>query len=152
MEEKKVYLAILNITSWAGQCSDATHVYGKLILSTNSKVTIDNVEEWNVNYLGEKIEITQAMTLKIAKKLDMIDGGKTYQRSFMLRDVICDDEDFDEFLNTRRFDSIEEVVNAGIAKWRELGLDCPFISLYDGSKYKSNSHNPSSTIILQFGE
>lgn len=147
---QRVHLAVLNITSWSGQCADAIHVYGNLILSTQDKVTIDNVEDWNVKYLGENIEITQPMTLDLAIKLDQIDGGKSYQRAYHMKEQVKDDQDFDEYLNTIRFETFEQVVNAGIKKWKELNIDCPFISLYDGTKYKANSYEPSNTVILQY--
>ena len=31
-KSQNIKLAILNITSWAGQCSGATHLYGHLVL------------------------------------------------------------------------------------------------------------------------
>ncbi len=145
----KTYLAILNITSWAGQCADADHVYGHLILSTKENVTIDNVEDWNVKYLGENIEIRRALTSKLAKDLDKKDGRHTNQRS--LRMIQDDPElikEFPDLGTTNRFDTFEEVVNAGIEKWKELNLDCPFISLYEGEKYTANSYEPSTTVIL----
>jgi len=36
---------------------------------------------------------------------------------------------------TDRFETFEEIENFGIAKWKELNLDCPFISLYHGDEY-----------------
>jgi arginine decarboxylase len=38
--------------------------------------------------------------------------------------------------------------NAGIEKWKELDIDCPFISLYEGEKYAANSYEPSNTVTL----
>jgi hypothetical protein len=145
----KTYLAILNITSWVGTSSDAEHVYGHLILSSKKEVTVDNVEDWNVNYLGEKIEIRRPLTLKLAKSLDKKDGRNTNQRHFrMIQDDPKLINEFPDLGTTNRFDTFEEVVNAGIEKWKELGLDCPFISLYEGEKYTANSYEPSTTVIL----
>ena len=79
----RIFLVILNITSWAGQCGDAEHVYGHLILSEKENVDINNVEEWNVNHLGTKIEIFRPLTLEFAKKLDKKEGGGFYQRDFI---------------------------------------------------------------------
>lgn len=135
MGEKKITLAILNITSWAGLCADATHVYGKLILCDKESINLDNVTEWNVNHLGDDIELRQPMTLQMAIKLDAKDGGKTYQRAVRLRATFENDPDFEELYNTNRFDTFEEVENFAIAKWKELKLDCPFISLYESNKY-----------------
>ena len=134
MSEKNITLAILNITSWAGQCSDATHLYGRLILCDND-VTIDTVEEWNVKYLGENIELRQPLTLQIAIKLDAKDGGKTHQRAVRLREQFENNPDFEDLYYTIRFDTFKEVETLAIAKWKELKLNCPFISLYEGEKY-----------------
>lgn len=147
-EKLTIYLAILNITSWCGISSDAEHVYGTLILSKNEEVTIDDVEDWNVKYLGKNIEIRQPITLEMAIKFDEKDGGKFYQRAFHRKDELKDNDDFNEFIQTNRFDSFDDVVAAGIKKWRELDIDCPFISLYNGEKYKSNNYNSSSTVII----
>jgi len=130
-------------------CGDATHVYGNLILSTKENVTVDNVEDWNVNYLGEKIELHRPLTLEIAKQLDKKDGGNNYQRIFHLiqrdNNIIKENPDYGL---TNRFDTFEQVVNAGIEKWRELNLECPFISLYEGNKYTANEYEPSNTVTL----
>lgn len=150
VKDKKIYLAILNITSWGGQCADATHVYGHLILSEKEEVTIDNIEDWNVKYLGDKIEIRRPLTEEIAKKLDRISGdnGKSNQRHFRIASE--NPELMEEYGYTNRFDTFSEVVNAGIEKWKELDIDCPFISLYDGDKYVANSYEPSTSVILQY--
>ena len=147
----RIYLAILNITSWAGQCGDAEHVYAHLILSEKETVTISNVEEYNVNYLGEKIELRRPLTLELAKQLDKKDGHNSNQRAFR----ICnEDHEFakenPDYGKTNRFDTFEQAVNVGIEKWKELNIDCPFISLYEGGKYKANSYEPSTTIVIQY--
>jgi hypothetical protein len=147
----RIYLAILNITSWAGSIG-ATHVYGHLILSTKEKVTIDNIDEHNVHYLGETIEIKRPLTPELAEALDKKDGGNSYKRALRW---MQEDSDFakenPEQGMTERFDTLEEVVNAGIAKWKELNINCPFISLYKNKKYKANSYESSSTVVLQYG-
>lgn len=149
----KIYLAILNITSWAGQCGDAEHLYGKLILCDKAGVTTENVEEWNVNYLGKKIEIKRPLTLELALYLDQKDGGHSYERAYRIckenPDVI---KEMEYYGYTDRFDTFEQVVNAGIEKWKELNIDCPFISLYKGEKYKVNDFDPNSTVILQYNK
>lgn len=117
MTREKIYLAILNITSWAGQCADAEHVYGNLILSKTEKVNIDNVEEYNVKYLGENIEIRQPLTLEIAIKLDQKDSGNSHQSIFYMKNELENNEDFYNVLNTNRFETFDEVVNAGIKKY-----------------------------------
>jgi hypothetical protein len=148
----RIYLAILNITSWAGQCSDATHVYGRLILCERAGVTVDNVQEHSVKYLGEGIEIQRPLTEKLAKELDKKSGGKSYQRAFRL---VTENPEMREKMEyygyTDRFDTFPELVSAGVAKWKELDIDCPFISLYEGEKYEANDYEPSTTVILQYG-
>ena len=151
MEDKKIYLAILNITSWVGQCSDATHVYGHLILSENKGVTIENVGDWNVNHLGERIELRQPLTLEIAKTLDKIDGHNSNQRAFR---ICSEDPEFaaenPDYGTTNRFNTFPEVVDFAIKEWKALDIDCPFISLYEGETYVANSYEPSTTVILQY--
>lgn len=148
----RIYLAILNITSWAGQCSNAEHVYGKLILCERAGVTVENVDEHNVKYLGEVIEIQQPLTLKMAKLLDKKDGGNSYQRAYRICKENPDVKERAEFYGyTDRFDTFDEVVRAGVAKWKELDINCPFISLYEGEKYEANDYEPSTTVILQYG-
>lgn len=142
-EEKKIYLAILNITSWAGQCSDADHVYGTLILSEREAVTVDNVEEWNIKYLGENIEVKQTLTPELAKRLDERDGGNSNRR------LITEYQDNPTLATTSRFYTFQQVVNAGIETWKTMKLDCPFISLYEGRKYIANEFESSNTVIIK---
>lgn len=131
---EKVYFAILNITSYAGQCADATHVYGKLILCEKD-IPMSELPEWNVNHLGKTIDIAQPLTLEISKKLDAKGGGKTYQRAFALYGEVDINGVPFELRTVNRFDTFEEVENFAIAKWKELNLDCPFVSLYEGELY-----------------
>lgn len=151
-ETKKIYLAILNISSYCGMCGDATHLYGHLILSEQEKVNVDNVHEWGVITLGEEIEIRRPLTFEIASSLDEKEGGHSNQRRFRLTtenpDYIKENP---ELGTTYRFDTFEEVVSAGIAKWKELDIDCPFISLYEGDRYHSNEFEPSEMVVLQYG-
>lgn len=145
-----IYLAILNITSWVGQCGDATHLYANLILSERN-IGIDEVEEWNVNHLGRKIELRRPLTLELAIALDEKDGYHSNQRAFR---ICSEDPEFAKenptYSTTIRFDTFEQCVNAGIKKWKELNVNCPFISLYEGEKYKANDYEPSTTVILQY--
>jgi len=139
---KKINLAILNITSFAGYCTDAEHLYGTLILSEVEKVNINNVVEWNVRHLGENIEIFHEMSFEDAVKLDEKDGGDTYKIAWK-----------HDLKDTNRFFNVNEIVNAGIKKWLELGIDCPFISLYESERYKFYENgNLEETVILQYGE
>lgn len=146
IKKSKTYLAVLNISSWAGYCADAQHLYGHLYLSNHEEINVNTVTEWNVRHIGEEIELTREMTEQDAIKLDEIDGGKTHQRHFRLGDK-----------QTKRFDTFAQVVKAGYDKWKELNLDCPFITLYEGDTYdiknvKENNYEDAKTIILQSGE
>jgi hypothetical protein len=136
-----INLVVLNITSYAGQCADATHVYGSLILCDKDYINVDNVTEHNVKYIGQNIELRQPLTMEIAKKLDEKDGGKHHQQEVEL--ILEQPGEFDDMKDwgkTGRFDTFEEVENFAIDKWKELGLDCPFISLYEGDKYDFKDH------------
>lgn len=153
MDYSNINLAILNITSWCGQCADATHVYGHLILCSYDEITINTVEEWGVTSMGEAIELKRPLTLELAKVLDKKSGGHSNQRALRL---VTEEPEFlienPDYAQTNRFDTFDEVVKAGIEKWKELDLNCPFISLYEGDKYVANNYEPSTTVILQYGE
>lgn len=150
----RIYLAILNIDSWAGLCADATHLYGNLILSEKANVTIDNIEDHNVKYLGENIELKRPLTLELAKKLDEKDGHNSNQRAFRW----ATDGEHTDFMKeypdsglTERFDTFEQIVDFAVEKWKKLNINCPFISLYKGDKYYKNKYNASETVVLQYG-
>ena len=148
-----ITLAILNITSWSGQCADATHVYGSLILCERAGVSIDNVEDHNVKYLGDKIEIQRELTEKLAEGLDKKSGGNSYRRAFrMVNEDPSIVENMEFFGYTEKFDTFDEVVSAGVQKWKELDIKCQFISLFEGEKYVANRYEPSITVILNYGE
>ena len=148
--DKTIYLVILNITSWEGS-HDAEHVYGNLILSEKLEVNINNVEGWNVKYLGENIELKRPLTLELAKQLDRKDGSNSYQRAFRWvqegSEFIKENPDY---ALTERFDNIEQIVNFGIEKYKELNINASFISLYEGTKYKANKYNNSSSVIIEY--
>lgn len=133
--ENKIYLVILNITSYTG--IDAEHVYGNLILSDKKNVNIDNIEEYNVRYLGKNIEVKRPMTRELARQLDKKDGYGLNQRRLINFENNPDNPDYTDCGLTNRFDTIDQVVNAGIKKYKELNIECPFISLYEGNKYKN---------------
>lgn len=150
----RIYLAILNIDSWAGQCADATHLYGTLILSEKENVTIDNVDDHNVKYLGKNIELKRPLTLELAKQLDEKDGSNSNQRAYRW----ANDGEHADFIKeypdtglTEKFDTFEQIVDFAVEKWKELNINCPFISLYKGDKYYKNKYNASETVILQYG-
>ncbi len=139
MSKQKIHLAIINITSWVGMCSDAEHVYGTFILSSRDDVNVNNIEEHNVKYLGENIELFRSLTLKGAQELDKKDGGfNIYERHYRKGNA-----------QTNRFNTIKEVVDSGIAKYYKLGLKCPLISLYEGEKYDIPNEGKSIIINLE---
>lgn len=138
---KDIYLVILNITSWCGISLDAEHYYGKLILCNKKEVTIDNVCDWNINHLGDEIEIRRKLTKRLAKELDKKDGFgnfnlMSYNESRGNKEMADNIEG-----TTNRFDTIKQVIDIGIREYNKLNLTCPFICLYDGIKF-------SDTIIL----
>ncbi len=137
------YLAILNITSWCGYDTAAEHLYGMLILSERPDVTVENVHEWSVRYLGQEIKLQRKMTEEIARRLDKKDGHNSNIRALRYA------ADNPEMGYTERFDNFDQVVDAGIEKWKELGLNCPFISLYEGSRYAANHYNKYSTEVVE---
>lgn len=137
------HLAILNITSWAGYDTSAEHLYGTLILSERPDVTIENVHEWSVRYLGQEIKIQRKLTEELARRLDKKDGHNSNTRALRYA------AENPEMGYTERFDNFDQVVDAGIEKWKELGLNCPFISLYEGSRYEANHHNKYSTVVVE---
>jgi len=109
-----------------GQCGDASHYYGKLVL-TDIAIEPKNVEDWSISSLGQQLEVSYEMTLAQAKKLDAKDHGMTYQRLWKHGQK-----------KSERFDSPEAVLEAGIKLWQdkqqELGYGFPFISLYEGER------------------
>ena len=123
MNETKPYLAVLNITTYQGQCADADHYYGKLILS-QVLIDPDDIEQWNMNHLGQALTLEKEITLREAQYLDEKDGGHTYTYGWLHADR----------KTSERFDSIEEVQAAAKLKYEELQLSCPYIELYEGKK------------------
>jgi len=125
-------LCVLNITSWAGYSPGAEHVYGRLTLveQHNSPdydpISIDNIEEWAPN--GKDIELRKRLTLEDARLLDEKSGGRTYQLSVQRGTPTY----------TNRFNTINEVTKAGVKKFKQLKLNCDFISLYEGEKFKDS--------------
>jgi hypothetical protein len=123
-------LCVLNITSWMGYSPDAEHVYGHLTLVEQpddpdyGPINIDTIEDWRPG--GEVIELKKRITLDEAKLLDKKSNGHSYERNFMLggRTPI------------NKFNSIEEVTKYAIRKYKNLKLNCDFISLYEWEKFK----------------
>jgi hypothetical protein len=108
----------------------ATHFYGKLQLVQQctdpdyGPITLDNIEEWAPG--GIDIQLKRKLTMKTAKELDEKHGGNTYQYSVSagVRTL------------TEGWDSIEELTKFAIKKYKSLKLNCDFISLYEGEKFK----------------
>lgn len=125
-------LCVLNITSWSEFCLDADHVYGRLTLVKQHNdpdydpISIDNIEEWVPD--GKDIELRKRLTLEDARLLDEKGGGRTYQLSVQRGTPTY----------TNRFNTINEVTKAGVKKFKRLKLNCDFISLYQGEKFKDS--------------
>jgi len=80
-------------------------------------------------------------------------GGKSYQREYRLVSENPEmREEVEHYGCTEKFDTFSEVVSAGVAKWKEIDINCPFISLYEGEKYEANDYEPSTSVILQYRE
>jgi hypothetical protein len=122
-------LCVLNITSWAGYSIGATHFYGKLVLVKQCTdpdyglITLDTIEDWSPS--GEEIELKKVLTIKDAKLLDEKEGGHGWEGSVRRGRML-----------SNKFNSIEEVIKFGIKKYKQLKLNCDFISLYEGEKFK----------------
>lgn len=121
-----VKIVILNITQWKSDYTIPRCYYGKLILCTHPDVTFHNIRQFDVSKLGEKIEVTRQLTRAEAVKLD-----KRYQYANYTQ---CWDEGEK---NTNSFENYIQATEAGMAMFRELKMDVPFISLLEGKKYHS---------------
>jgi hypothetical protein len=87
--------------------------------------------------------------MEIAEKLDAIDGAGDHKR--VLRYIANGEIWPEEYLTTNRFETFEEVENFAIAKWKELDLKCPFVSLYKGDKYDFDYNGQQGkTKIVQY--
>lgn len=102
----------------------ASHVYGTLSLSDKKTITIKNITDYNVKYIGERLNLEQPLTVKEALKLDKVDGGDYYMRLQRQGDIMSE-----------RFRNIDEIVVSAKKKYKELKLDCPMIILYNGEKF-----------------
>lgn len=124
---ENVNLAVINITSWVGYCSDAEHCYGELILVNQPNDDVNTITEWNLKYIkGEHIELRREITLEEAQKLDIKSQNfGMYQRHWRNGEK-----------TVNMFNELHEVVEAGMKKYNELGLTCPLINLYEGERYK----------------
>ena len=129
-----IHLAILNITTFKGITYDADHFYGKLILSKTFH-PITELPNLDLNSLGSSIEIDRLITLKEAKELDKKDNSFFYQNAWQLNND----------RRSSRFNSIEDVLFAGIQEWMKILKHSedvnenpggfPFTNLYEGKIY-----------------
>ena len=80
------------------------------------------------------------MTFEEAMKLDIKDmSGGINQRDWRNGNK-----------STTRFNTFKQVVEAGINKWKELNLECDFISLYNGDKY--TTLKGEKTVVVKWGQ
>ena len=134
----KVHIVILNITQWKSDHTYPRCYYGKLILCTNPDVTFHNIRQFDVNKLGERIEVTRQLTREEAVKLDKRYHNANYTQ--------CWDEGD---MTTNRFDDYIQATEAGMEMFRELKMDVPFISLLEGKKfYRTRTFNEDEVNYL----
>ena len=120
----QVPIVILNITRWKSDLTYSRCFYGKLILCTNPDVTFHNIRQFDVNKLGENIEVTRQLTREEAVKFDKRYWHANYAQFW--------DEGEK---NTNSFEDYIDVTEAGLAMFRELKMDVPFISVLEGKKF-----------------
>ena len=120
-----IHLIVLNIICWYGISAGATHYYARIIFVSRADVTLDNIREFDIATFGEWIELKRVRTRKECEKLDFCDGGDSHRREF----------DSGKPVETARFDSIDQITQAGILYWRGLEYNVPFISLKAGKKF-----------------
>lgn len=139
MEDRnQITLAIVNITSWSGIDADAEHLYGHLILCEKAELTVDNVEEWNVKYLGENIELKRLLDDEDeAIRLDNKNGGsRIYTSHWKYREPVVE------------FNDAQSIINEALKIYKKRNLTCNLISLYNGERYKFIKPPYEQTVIL----
>lgn len=65
-------MVILNIKQWSIDYSWPRAYYGHLILCTNPEVTFHNIKNFDVNKLGQRIEVYRELTREEATRMDKI--------------------------------------------------------------------------------
>ena len=118
-----IKMVILNISWWKSDHTFPRCYYGKLILCTNPDVTFHNIRQFDVNKLGEKIEVTRQLTREEAVKLDKRYWNANYTQ--------CWDEGE---MSTNRFDDYIQATEAGMAMFRELKIE---MAIYWGLKIQN---------------
>lgn len=113
---------VIAVSTYMGQCPDATHYYGKLCKG-NDRVPVEEVGEWTTSTFPVIEELRYEMTLEQARKLD----GKSYDRTRTYERLWQHGEKMSE-----KFDSFDAVVQAGINKCLELGHKGKVAVMYEG--------------------
>ena len=127
MQKKRMHtavrMAILNIRQWpVNQYFKPRGYYGHLIFCNQPGLTFHNVMGFDVNKLGERMEVLRAFSREEAIELD--DYYFSYLRAW---------NRWERGIN--RFEHFEDLNRAGMDLLKELQLDVPFISLLEGKKF-----------------
>ncbi len=139
MSNKSITFAIVNITSWMGYSPDAEHLYGKLILCDEPFITLENIEEYTPEHLGEVIELGRLIdNEEEAIRLDSKNNwdGSHYQRQWYTRTPI------------KNFNDAQSIINEALKIYKKRNLTCNLISLYNGERYKFIKPPYEQTVIL----
>jgi len=120
----QINLVVINISTWSGYDATAKHYYGSITYITDPAITTVNVANRATKYGGRTFDIRRKITEAEAREIDKSDGGHTYVKQWQIGNRM-----------TTRFDTIQDVINAGQARCQELNMKCPIINLYDWCIY-----------------
>jgi len=127
-EDKKLMIAIINISTYKGITANAEHYYGTLTLMTPDE--------------GDPIKLSQIGGLRdfSGKKYDISRTLDDAERQYLSEKdgMVYFEED-----KTLRFNSIDDVYKAGIELYHRLNLDCQLITLFNRKRFKN-------TVIVEF--
>jgi len=108
-------LAVLNITTYIGQCVDASHYYGNLYLISNPLLNTDNVLQQKLS--GQIIPIKRILTEHEISQFALNEGFKPRKIS-------------------ERFETIDSLHAMGYEELRKLKLNVDFISLLNNEPFE----------------
>ena len=113
---------VIDVRTYIGQCADATHYYGKLCKG-HEGIPVKEVGQWSMTTFERIEELKYEMTLAQAKKLDnnSYDRTRTYQKLWEHGEKM-----------TEKFNTYEDVINAGTKRCQELGHTGKVAVMYEG--------------------
>lgn len=119
---------IINITTYQGTCPDASHYYGKLYRHDGHiKIPIEETGEWSITTFDLveelKYEITKEQAIILDKK--SYDRTRTYERLWE-----------NGVKTTEKFDTVEDIIKAGIEYCLKLKHKGKIVVLYEGELEK----------------